>query len=229
MKKIIRMISLVLVLALLTCGALAANIYNLTIEDELGSVKIKPMTEADGEIKFSTKYLGNDKETAYCVFENAVKMNLSFAATSAEDDYVVFMLKNGDTVPKQDNIVYINQEAGQKQQEFNVYPSELEPGTYNFFVSSKTDGLVKVGSLTVTGDALTDTGFLLGDPDESTKINATDALWVLRRMVGKNQDATENQLKAADTYGDGKINATDALYILRYQVGKINTFITEEK
>ncbi len=58
-----------------------------------------------------------------------------------------------------------------------------------------------------------------GDVNNDKKINATDALEVLKITVGK-LIATEAQKLAADINQDGTVGAGDALEILKYIVGK---------
>ena len=58
-----------------------------------------------------------------------------------------------------------------------------------------------------------------GDLNDDIKIDAKDALMVLKIAVGK-VTATESQKNAADVNVDGQINAKDALEILKYSVGK---------
>ena len=58
-----------------------------------------------------------------------------------------------------------------------------------------------------------------GDVNGDGKITATDALNVLKIVVGK-LNASEAESKCADVNGDGKVTATDALEILKYVVGK---------
>ena len=70
--------------------------------------------------------------------------------------------------------------------------------------------------------------FLPGDVDGNGKVEAVDALEVLKSVVGK-VTLTDEQLVKADTDGNGKINAVDALYILKKVVGKIEFFPVELK
>ncbi len=60
---------------------------------------------------------------------------------------------------------------------------------------------------------------LLGDVNNDTKIDAKDALLVLRIAVGKHTP-TQGEKAAADPNADGKTDAKDALEILKYAVGK---------
>lgn len=59
----------------------------------------------------------------------------------------------------------------------------------------------------------------LGDVNGDRKIDAKDALLVLRIAVNK-YNPTDVEKTAADVNGDGSINAKDALEILKYAVGK---------
>ncbi len=72
-----------------------------------------------------------------------------------------------------------------------------------------------------------ETTYLYGDVDGNGKVEATDALEVLKSVVGK-VDLTGEQLIVADTDGNGKADATDALNILKKVVGKIDKFPVEE-
>ena len=75
------------------------------------------------------------------------------------------------------------------------------------------------------GHTATDISY--GDVNSDGKINAVDALEVLKATVGKVK-LTEEQFIKADTDGNGKINAVDALYILKKTVNKIDKFPVEK-
>ncbi len=64
---------------------------------------------------------------------------------------------------------------------------------------------------------------LYGDADENNEISASDALAVLRQVVGKIK-MTDQQFLLADVDGNGTISAEDALFILKYIVGKLTKF-----
>lgn len=68
----------------------------------------------------------------------------------------------------------------------------------------------------------------LGDVNGDKKIDAKDALAVLKYTVGK-MSFTQNQFQAAEVTGDGVCNAIDALEILKYSVNKIGSFPIEGK
>ena len=66
--------------------------------------------------------------------------------------------------------------------------------------------------------------YVLGDINEDGKINAQDALLVLKHAAKIEVLAFEKQLLSADVNVDGNINATDALDILKRASGIINEF-----
>ena len=68
---------------------------------------------------------------------------------------------------------------------------------------------------------------VIGDVDGNGKVEATDALEVLKAVVGK-VTLTDEQLVLADTDGNGEADATDALNILKKVVGKIDKFPVEQ-
>ena len=63
--------------------------------------------------------------------------------------------------------------------------------------------------------------------NEDKKIDAKDALWVLKYAVGKTE-LTQSQFQSAEVTGDGLCNAKDALEILKYSVNKIGSFPIEK-
>ncbi len=70
--------------------------------------------------------------------------------------------------------------------------------------------------------------YTLGDVNEDEKIDAKDALQVLKYAVGKIK-LTDKQKQAAEVTGDDFFDAKDALAILKYAVNKIDKFPIEGK
>ena len=68
----------------------------------------------------------------------------------------------------------------------------------------------------------------LGDVNGDKRVDAKDALEVLKSSVGK-VILTKEQQGAAEVNGDGNIDAKDALEILKYAVGKIKNFPIESQ
>ena len=69
---------------------------------------------------------------------------------------------------------------------------------------------------------------MAGDVDGDGKISSTDALEVLKAVVGK-VTFTQAQKTYSDVDADGKLAAADALTILKKVVGKIDKFPLEDK
>ena len=96
--------------------------------------------------------------------------------------------------------------------------------TYGEEVLSEVSNLQKLEDARKAYDEL-NPDVKLGDVNKDTKIDATDALWVLQKTVGL-KELSESEAAAADVDRSGEINATDALYILQMTVELITEFPT---
>ena len=67
----------------------------------------------------------------------------------------------------------------------------------------------------------------IGDPDGDGQTTASDALEILKSIVGRIV-LIIGQILAADVDGNGKVDSADALLILKKIVGKIDKFPVEE-
>ena len=65
---------------------------------------------------------------------------------------------------------------------------------------------------------------IFGDINRDGKVNAVDALLVLKISAKILSEANETQMYLGDVNGDGLLNATDALFILQKAAGIINKF-----
>ncbi len=81
--------------------------------------------------------------------------------------------------------------------------------------------------LMVTGTVLPAAAATYGDVNGDTRVDAADALLVLRFAVGKT-DLSAAQQTAANVNADNAINAKDALLILQFAVRKIDRFPAED-
>lgn len=68
----------------------------------------------------------------------------------------------------------------------------------------------------------------LGDPNNDTAVNSSDALFVLQCSVKKAVPGG-TQYKAGDVDGNNRLDAVDALWILRYAVKKVSHFPAVEE
>ena len=214
MRKFLRILLLTAVLAGALCvSALAAEpteagVYGMTTET---GITVTPQ-KADGTaIDASTQgdYSG--------YYAGAVKFGVEATGLTAGSQYLLLMV-SGDGAPGADNIVYIDQQAADANGTvaFTAYPQALGKGSYRIFLLGGKQTLN-------SGPAASFQAYVpytLGDVDNNGKIQAVDALAVLRH-VAKIETLDDTASLAADVDCDGKVKAVDALAILRY-VAKIS-------
>lgn len=209
MRKFRRILLLTAVLAGALCvSALAAEpteagVYGMTTET---GITVTPQ-KADGTaIDASTQgdYSG--------YYAGAVKFGVEATGLKAGSQYLLLMV-SGDGAPGADNIVYIDQQAADANGTvaFTAYPQALGKGSYRIFLLGGEQTLS-------SGPAASFQAYVpytLGDVNDDTYINASDALQVLK-FAAKLETPTETQALAANVNRDGYINASDALMILKY-------------
>ena len=217
MRKFLRILLLTAVLAGALCvSALAAEpteagVYGMTTETGL---TVTPQ-KADGTaIDASTQgdYSG--------YYAGAVKFGVEATGLTAGSQYLLLMV-SGDGAPGADNIVYIDQQAADANGTvaFTAYPQALGKGSYRIFLLGGDQTLN-------SGPAASFQAYVpytLGDVDNNGKIQAVDALAVLRH-VAKIETLDDTASLAADVDCDGKVKAVDALAILRYVAKIIDHF-----
>lgn len=217
MRKFLRILLLTAVLAGALCvSALAAEpteagVYGMTTET---GITVTPQ-KADGTaIDASTQgdYSG--------YYAGAVKFGVEATGLKAGSQYLLLMV-SGDGVPGADNIVYIDQQAADANGTvaFTAYPQALGKGSYRIFLLGGDQTLN-------SGPAASFQAYVpytLGDVDNNGKIQAVDALAVLRH-VAKIETLDDTASLAADVDCDGKVKAVDALAILRYVAKIIDHF-----
>ncbi len=217
MRKFLRILLLTAVLAGALCvSALAAEpteagVYGMTTET---GITVTPQ-KADGTaIDASTQgdYSG--------YYAGAVKFGVEATGLTAGSQYLLLMV-SGDGAPGADNIVYIDQQAADANGTvaFTAYPQALGKGSYRIFLLGGDQTLN-------SGPAASFQAYVpytLGDVDNNGKIQAVDALAVLRH-VAKIETLDDTASLAADVDCDGKVKAVDALAILRYMAKIIDHF-----
>ena len=218
MRKFLRILLLTAVLAGALCvSALAAEpteagVYGMTTET---GITVTPQT-ADGT-EITKEDLGGDYSDYYA---GAVKFGVEATGLKAGSQYLLLMV-SGDGVPGADNIVYIDQQAADANGTvaFTAYPQALDKGSYRIFLLGGEQTLN-------SGPAASFQAYVpytLGDVDNNGKIQAVDALAVLRH-VAKIETLDDTASLAADVDCDGKVKAVDALAILRYVAKIIDHF-----
>lgn len=217
MRKFRRILLLTAVLAGALCvSALAAEpteagVYGMTTET---GITVTPQTADGTAIDASTQgdYSG--------YYAGAVKFGVEATGLKAGSQYLLLMV-SGDGAPGADNIVYIDQQAADANGTvaFTAYPQALGKGSYRIFLLGGDQTLS-------SGPAASFQAYVpytLGDVDNNGKIQAVDALAVLRH-VAKIETLDDTASLAADVDCDGKVKAVDALAILRYVAKIIDHF-----
>lgn len=223
MKRLLRSLLLGAILSALLCvGALAADsepvkggIYNIT-----GSVTLTPKDASGGAITAGS----SDGVADSGYYANAVKFDVKAENLTKGQQYLLLVLKGGADgsapgVPTADNIAYIDQMAATETGvDFTAYPKELTKGTYHVYL---------VGGGTAFNAAEPDATFqydkkyTLGDVNDDTFIDASDALMILKHSA-KLELLTERQQLAANVNNDLYIDASDALLVLKYSAKLIS-------
>lgn len=211
MKKLLRTLLLAAALTALLCvSALAAD---SAVSNVTGNI-LTPKTAEGAEITADT----NGK------YENAVKFDVNATGTQGSQ-YLLLVLRD-QNVPTEQNIVYINQAAAGENGELvftgsdAAYPMTMTSGTYYVYLVG--DG--KEFSASDPAASFTyEAGYTLGDVDGDGRIQARDALCVLKHVANVEMLNATGKL-AADVDNDGKIKARDALTILQFVAGVIPKF-----
>lgn len=216
MKKLLRTLLLAAALTALLCvSALAAD---STVSNVTGG--ILPLDDSGKQITAE-----GGKYTGAVQFDLTTTQGLTNGS-----QYLVLMLKDDgkNTVPTAKNIYYINQKAAAADGKLtftnaggdSVYPMDLVNGTYSIYIV----GEGKNFNATKADASFTyEAGYTLGDVDGNGRIQALDALCVLKHVANVEMLNATGKL-AADVDNNGKIQALDALTILQFVAGVIPKF-----
>lgn len=226
MRKLWKIFLLAGVLCAILCvGTLAAEADTSGVYDVKTSADytLTPQTADSTTITASNVTINGESQPFYA---NAERFTLTAPISGTGNQNLVFALK-GDTaalgtnttIPTENNIVYIDQKAADGSAvTFSIYPSALESGvTYGIYVVGTSTSYTKVASFSYYAP------YVLGDVNSDGKIEAVDALRVLRFLADQVELSSTEKL-AADVNRDTKIEAVDALRILRYVAGQIEEF-----
>ena len=207
-RRILALLLAVLTLTALTAAAFAA--------DTLGAFNLKD------DPGFTLTVEGGGTGTGG-FYAGATKFKLT--CTELDGKYsLVLLLKEGAKqadgtegipTPTERNLQYIDQQNITDTTEFILFPKQMEPGTYNVYVSTDSVKLTKVASL----EYGTEPEYTLGDVNEDTYIDIYDASALLSYLAEKRK-LTAKGLLAADVAAEkGVIDIYDVSRILRYLAG----------
>lgn len=217
---------------LLCVSALAAG----TESQELGAgfymgkstgMTIKPVTTAETK----TIVVGS---TDYSYYQDAVKMEVSSAATAGNQYLVMLVTGTFEDVPTKDNkIIYVNQKAatgstvtfGEASKDV-VYPNldvvENDKPLTLLITSNDGTAMKKTTLYYSTGGSYDVKQYKLGDVTGDNTLNSLDALWALQ-YAAQTRELTATQILAANVAKSGPtdtvVNALDALWILQASAG----------
>lgn len=205
-RRILALLLAVLTLTALTAAAFAAD----TTTGALGAFNLK---DSDG---FTLTVDGGTGTGGF--YANANKFKLT--CTGLPGQYsLVLLLKEGKTqgtegvpTPTEKNLQYIDQQNITATTEFILFPKQMEPGTYNVYVSTNSKDLKKVASLEYGEKPK----YRLGDVNNDNAINIADVTDVLSYIVQLSK-FSDTQILAADVCEEkGKVDIADAVGILNY-------------
>ena len=151
-------------------------------------------------------------------YANAKKFKLTCENLTGKYSLVLLLKEGADQseatkgVPTESNLQYIDQQNIEPTTEFILFPKQMEPDTYNVYVSTDSVNLTKVASL----EYGTEPEYTLGDVDQNNKINIADVSTVLK-YIASLTELSSAQIKAADVREDkGKVDIKDVAGILYY-------------
>lgn len=205
-RRILALLLAVLTLTALTAAAFAAD----TTTETLGAFNLK------GSDGFVLTVDGGTGTGGF--YANANKFKLTCTGLPGQYSLVLLLKEDADQsegtkgVPTESNLQYIDQQNITATTEFILFPKQMEPGTYNVYVSTDSVKLTKVASL----EYGTEPEYTLGDVDQNNKINIADVSTVLK-YIASLTELSSAQFKAADVREDkGKVDIKDVAGILYY-------------
>ena len=206
-RRILALLLAVLTLTALTAAAFAAE----TTTETLGAFNLK------GSKGYTLTVVGTEATGGFYAGANRFKLTCD----GLDGNYsLVLLLKEGEDqaegtkgvpTPTESNLQYIDQQNinTAKEATFDLFPKQMEPGTYNVYVSTDSVNLTQVASLEYGEKPK----YTLGDINNDGKITATDATYVLQMAVGIGT-WTETEILAAQIRGKYP-TATDAMLVLK--------------
>lgn len=205
-RRILALLLAVLTLTALTAAAFATG----TTTETLGAFNLK------GSDGFVLTVEGGTGDGGF--YANANKFKLTCTGLSGQYSLVLLLKEGADQsegtkgIPTESNLQYIDQQNIEPTTEFILFPKQMEPDTYNVYVSTDSVNLTKVASL----EYGTEPEYTLGDVDQNNKINIADVSTVLK-YIASLTELSSAQFKAADVREDkGKVDIKDVAGILYY-------------
>lgn len=150
-----------------------------------------------------------------------VNFALNYSEATENGMYLVLVLSE-EGVPKNGNILYVNQETadGEGVTFDNVYPMEIGEENSYIYMAGTDLGYDKVGTIIPNVEEVTG---MKGDVDLDNDVDMTDAIMLLRHYLGIEVITDATSLDNGEVTGNGTIEMQDCIKILRYYLGIITT------
>lgn len=234
MKRLLRfgvfcaLLTAALCVSVFAADVTEAGIYDLNVEGGVTGVTLTAGTGAGANFaakdaalykvsESGAKLIQDDVEGSKDFFPGADSVKVEVNTTDTKQYLLIAQSENG--VPKEDNIVYIDQTVGEASGAitFYVYPKTLNKGTYYIYLSSTNGERQLVATFEYYIPRM------LGDVNGINSITSADSLLVLRHAAGLIElDGID--LWAADVNKVNGITSADSLLILRFAAGLIDSF-----
>lgn len=207
-RRILALLLAVLTLTALTAAAFAAD----TTTGALGAFNLK------GSDGFVLTVDGGTGTGGF--YANANKFKLTCTGLPGQYSLVLLLKEDADQsegtkgIPTESNLQYIDQQNinTAKEATFDLFPKQMEPGTYNVYVSTNSKDLKKVASLEYGEKPK----YTLGDVNSDGLINIADVTALLS-YIAQIRDLTADGLLAADVAAPkGVVNIADVTRLLGF-------------
>lgn len=205
-RRILALLLAVLTLTALTAAAFAAD----TTTEVLGAFNIK------GSEGYNLSVDGGTGTGGF--YANANKFKLTCTGLPGQYSLVLLLKEDANQedgtkgIPTESNLQYIDQQNITATTEFILFPKQMEPGTYNVYVSTDSEKLTQVASLEYGEKPK----YTLGDVNSDGLINIADVTALLS-YIAQIRDLTADGLLAADVAAPkGVVNIADVTRLLGF-------------
>ena len=164
---------------------------------------------------------GTIKEITYTGADYAdgdVNFALTYDEATENGMYLILVLTEDNSVPKNGNILYVNQVTADADGAYfeNVYPTEIGEEESYIYLAGTGMEYTKLGKIVPNVEEST---VMKGDVTGDGKVNMADVIAIRRYLVNKEKYPL-TVYDAGDVTADEKINMADAIGIRRYLINK---------
>ena len=152
-------------------------------------------------------------------YENGgVNFALTYKDATNNGMYLILVLTEDNSVPKNGNILYVNQVTADEDGAYfeNVYPTEIGEEESYIYLAGTGMEYTKLGKIVPNVEEST---VMKGDVTGDGKVNMADVIAIRRYLVNKEKYPL-TVYDAGDVTADEKINMADAIGIRRYLINK---------